>query len=84
MALVRKRSTLQIWGDVIFAIFLREIKGSFNDKFGLSWAIISPMILIVAMVLIRRPFDGGETHGVPTIFFVIYGVVLVQFFLITF
>jgi capsular polysaccharide transport system permease protein len=81
MAVVQKRSALQIWGDVIFAIFLREIKGSFNDKFGLSWAIISPMIMVVVMVVIRQPFDGGDTHGLSTLFFIIYGVLLVQFFL---
>lgn len=81
MALVKKRSTLQIWGDVIFAIFLREIKSSFSDKFGLSWAIISPMIMVVVMVVMRQPFDGGETHGLSTLFFVVYGVVLIQFFL---
>lgn len=84
MAQIDKRNVLKIWGDVIFAIFLREIKSNFNDKFGLSWALISPMIMIAAMVLMRNPFDGGETHGMPTIFFVIYGVILVQFFLSTF
>ncbi|WP_159656117.1 ABC transporter permease [Vibrio atypicus] len=81
MAKVEKRSILQIWGDVIFAIFLREIKGTFNDKFGLSWALISPMIMVVVMVAIRGALSGTETHGMPTIFFVLYGVVLVQFFL---
>ncbi|OLQ92080.1 ABC transporter [Vibrio panuliri] len=84
MAKINKRSTLQIWGDVIFAIFLREIKSNFSDKFGISWALISPMIMITAMVLIRNPFDGGDTHGMPTVFFVVFGVVLVQFFLGTF
>lgn len=81
MAKVEKRSALQVWGDVIFAIFLREIRSSFNDKFGLSWALISPMIMITVMVVIRGAFSGGYTHGMPTAFFVLYGVVLVQFFL---
>ncbi len=81
MAEVKKRTTLQIWGDVIFAIFLREIKSSFNDKFGFSWALISPMIMIVVMVGIRGVLDSGDTHGMPTMYFVVYGVVLVQFFL---
>ena len=81
MALVKKRSTLKIWGDVIFAIFLREIKSNFNDKFGLSWALVSPMIMVVTMVLIRRAFDDGETHGLLRLSWVIYGVLLVQFFL---
>ena len=81
MAEVKKRTTLQIWGDVIFAIFLREIKSRFSDKLGFSWALISPMIMIVVMVGIRGSLDDGDTHGMPTMFFVTYGVVLVQFFL---
>ncbi|MGR5269843.1 ABC transporter permease [Vibrio astriarenae] len=81
MAKVKKRSTLKVWGDVIFAIFLREIKSSFDDKFGLSWALISPMIMIVVMVTIRGALSGGDTHGMPVVFFVLYGVVMVQFFL---
>nr|WP_086937675.1 ABC transporter permease [Thaumasiovibrio occultus] len=81
MARVLKRSAVRIFSDVIFAIFLREIKSTFTDKFGLSWALISPMIMITAMVVIRNPFDGGNTHSMPTAFFVVYGVVLVQFFL---
>ncbi len=83
MAKVIKRNRLKIWADVVFAIFLREIKSTFNDKFGLSWALISPMIMIIAMVLIRNPFDGGNTHSMPTVFFVVYGVVFVRFFLST-
>lgn len=81
MAKVIKRTTLKVWGDVIFAIFLREIKSTFSDKLGLSWALVSPMIMIVVMVSIRGAVDSGDTHNVPTLFFVLYGVVLVQFFL---
>lgn len=81
MAQIKKRDSVKVWGDVIFAIFLREIKSSFDDKFGLSWALVSPMIMIVVMVGIRGAVHGGETHGMPVIFFVLYGVVLVQFFL---
>lgn len=81
MAKVIKRNAIKIWADVIFAIFLREIKNRFSDRLGISWALISPMIMIIALVLIRAPLDGGTTHSVPTTFFVVYGVVLVQFFL---
>ncbi|WP_025565863.1 ABC transporter permease [Psychromonas sp. SP041] len=81
MASVKKRSTLKVWGDVIFAIFLREIKSNFSDKFGLSWALVSPMLMVVVMVAIRGALDSGETHGMPTIYFIVYGVVLIQFFL---
>lgn len=81
MALVKKRSTLAVWGDVIFAIFLREIKSSFNDKFGISWAVLSPVLFILMLSLIRGRFDGGETHTIPTFFFMLYGMILIQFFM---
>ncbi|WP_413701727.1 hypothetical protein ACLKMH_09320 [Psychromonas sp. KJ10-10] len=80
MALVKKRSTLKIWGDVIFAIFLREIKSKFSDKLGISWSVVSPVAFIMMLSFIRGRFDGGETHTVPTFFFMVYGLVLVQFF----
>lgn len=81
MASLAKRSTLKVWLDVIFAIFLREIKSTFSDKFGISWALISPMIMIVVIVAMRAGLDEGNTHGMPTVFFALFGVVLVQFFL---
>lgn len=83
MALVKKRSTLKIWGDVIFAIFLREIKSKFSDKLGISWSVISPVAFIMILSLLRGKMDGGDTHSVPTFFFMVYGMVLVQMFLAT-
>ncbi|MGF1721663.1 ABC transporter permease [Vibrio kyushuensis] len=81
MAKVIQRSNLQVWGDVIFAIFLREIKSKFNDKFGIAWSVISPLAFIFMLAFIRGLMDGGETHGVPTFFFMVYGLLLVQLFL---
>ncbi|WP_160063908.1 ABC transporter permease [Psychromonas sp. L1A2] len=82
MALVKKRSTLKVWGDVIFAIFLREIKSQSTDKIGLIWAVVSPLILIGGMTALRTFASGnGDTHGMPTMFFMVYGMILVQFFL---
>lgn len=81
MALVKKRSTLKVWGDVIFAIFLREIKSSFNDKLGIAWSVISPVAFIFMLAYIRGRMDGGETHTIPTFFFMLFGILLVQFFL---
>ncbi|WP_210447120.1 ABC transporter permease [Vibrio crassostreae] len=81
MAGVKKRSTLQVWGDVIFAIFLREIKSKFNDKLGVSWSVVSPVAFVMILSMVRGRMDGGDTHGVPTFFFMVYGLVLIQFFL---
>lgn len=83
MALVKKRSTLKVWGDVIFAIFLREIKSKFSDKLGISWSVISPVAFIIILSIMRGMMDGGRTHSMPTFFFMVYGMVLVQMFLST-
>jgi capsular polysaccharide transport system permease protein len=82
MALVRKRSVLQVWGDVIFAIFLREIKSQSTDKIGLSWSVVSPLIMIGGMTAMRTFLSGGkDAHGMPIMFFMVYGMILIQFFL---
>ena len=46
MAKVNKRSSFKIWQDVIFALFVREIRAKFNDKLGLGWAILQPVISV--------------------------------------
>ncbi len=82
MAEVKKRSTLQVWGDVIFAIFLREIKSKFNDKVGISWAVISPVSFIFALSFMRNTISGGrDVHGMSTFLFMMIGMALIQFFL---
>ncbi|MDW2322725.1 ABC transporter permease [Vibrio sp. 1159] len=81
MALVEKRSTLKVWGDVIFAIFLREIKSRSNDKLGVAWSVVSPVAFIFMLSYIRGRMDGGETHGIPTFYFMVFGMILVQLFL---
>jgi len=84
MALVQKRSTLTVWGDVVFAIFLREIKTKSTDKIGLIWTVVSPLIMIAGMTAMRSFMSGGgDTHSMPTVFFMIYGMILIQFFLTT-
>ncbi|SFP66779.1 ABC transporter permease [Enterovibrio norvegicus] len=83
MALVNNRSTLLVWRDVIFAIFLREIRSKFNDKLGISWSVVSPLIFILILTLMRSSVDGGTTHTMPTFFFMVYGIMLVQFFITT-
>jgi capsular polysaccharide transport system permease protein len=82
MALVKRRSTLKVWGDVIFAIFLREIKSKFNDKFGIAWAVISPITFIFMLSFMREKMSGGGlSHGMPVIMFMLIGMTFVQFFL---
>lgn len=80
MAIVEKRSTLKVWGDVIFALFLREIKSKSQDKLGVAWSVVSPVMFIFMLSYIRGRIDGGETHGVPTFYFMVFGMILVQSF----
>ncbi len=81
MASTTKRGLLQLWGDVIFAIFVREIKSKSKDKLGVAWSVVSPVTFIFALSYVRGRIDGGDTHGIPTFFFMVFGMVLVQFFL---
>ncbi|MGS2719894.1 ABC transporter permease [Paraglaciecola aestuariivivens] len=83
MTTVTKRSPWVIWKDVIFALFAREIRTGFNDKFGLSWAVLNPIVFIFVLSFIRGRLGGGETHGMPTFTFMAIGILLIQSFLQT-
>lgn len=80
MAKVNKRSSFKIWQDVIFALFLREIRSKFNDKLGLGWAILQPVLFILILSLLRGRLDGGLTHSMPTFIFMVYGMGTILFF----
>jgi capsular polysaccharide transport system permease protein len=83
MTTVLKRNKWEIWRDVIFALFAREIRTGFNDKFGLSWAIINPVIFISVLSFIRGSLGGPETHTIPTFTFMAIGILYIQSFLLT-
>jgi len=68
---------------VIFALFTREIRTGFNDKFGLSWAIINPVAFIVVLSFIRGILNGPYTHTLPTFLFMAVGILFIQSFLKT-
>jgi capsular polysaccharide transport system permease protein len=80
MAKVNKRSSFKIWQDVIFALFLREIRSKFNDKLGLGWAVIQPVLFIMVLSVLRGKLDGGITHTMPTFIFMVYGMSNILFF----
>lgn len=84
MSDIRKRNTIKIWLDVIFALFIREMRVRFNDKFGISWAVIQPVSFILILSVIRGRISGQETYGIPTFIFIAYGLLLIQLFLQTF
>ncbi|WP_289027908.1 ABC transporter permease [uncultured Paraglaciecola sp.] len=83
MASVIKRGPWTIWKDVIFALFVREIRTGFNDKFGISWSVINPVAFIFILSFVRGRMDGGDSHTIPTFVYMAYGLILIQSFLQT-
>ena len=83
MTTVTKRKPWQIWLDVIFALFAREIRVMSNDKLGVSWSVISPVMFIMVLSFLRGRLNGGETHTIPTFLFMAYGLLLMEAFLLT-
>jgi capsular polysaccharide transport system permease protein len=81
MTTVLKRNKWEIWRDVIFALFTREIRTGFNDKFGIAWAVISPVIFIFVLSFLRGRIGGAETHTIPTFTFMAIGILFIQSFL---
>lgn len=81
--IVIKRNTLEIWRDVIFALFAREIRTGFNDKFGLSWAIVNPVVFIFLLSYMRSFVEGSDTHSLETFTFMAIGILFIQSFLQT-
>ncbi|MFT6271101.1 MAG: capsular polysaccharide transport system permease protein [Alphaproteobacteria bacterium] len=83
MTTVLKRNKWEIWRDVIFALFVREIRTGFNDKLGLAWAVISPVIFIFALAFLRDRIGGAEVHTLTTFEFMAIGILFIQTFLQT-
>jgi capsular polysaccharide transport system permease protein len=83
MTTVLKRNKWEIWRDVIFALFVREIRTGFNDKFGIAWAVIQPVAFIFLLAFLRGIIDGEDTHTIPTFTFMAIGILFIQSFLQT-
>lgn len=81
MTTIIKRNNWAIWRDVIFALFVREIKTNFNDRLGLAWAIFQPLSFVFLLSYLRGMITGGDSHTVPTFEFMMYGMLLIQLFL---
>lgn len=81
MPIAQKRTRASLWKDVIFALLLRQLSSKFNDKIGVSWLIIQPVLFILALSLLRGSLDGGNSKGIPTFVFMMLGFVTVLQFL---
>jgi capsular polysaccharide transport system permease protein len=81
-----KRNSIEVLKDVVFALFIREIKTRFGTyRLGLAWAFIEPISFIVVLSTLRSvttsgTFWGAESHGMPYAIFLVLGYVPFQMF----
>ena len=75
------RDHVSAWRKVIFALFLRDLQGQFNDKLGLGWAFIEPFLFIFGLSFLRSLSSTGDAHGLPILIFMMIGLIAVQSFI---
>jgi len=81
-----QRPPLKVLSDVIFALFIRELKTRFGAyRLGLLWAFLEPMLFVLLITAIRsfRSYGGllgGESNGIPFPLFFMLGFVPYKFF----
>lgn len=77
------RSNFRIFRDSLLAFFLREIRNRFGkSRMGYAWALIQPVIFMVALGGARYLVSGGrggDVHGVTHLYFLWIG--LIPFFM---
>ena len=74
------QNQIKAWKNVLFALFLRELQSKFNDKFGLSWALIEPFMFIFIISFGRSFIAGDDVHTVPVFVFMFVGFLNVMTF----
>ena len=69
------RSALVTMRDVIFAIFMRELKTRFGAyRLGFAWAVLEPLSFIVFMSWLRSLLGYSDVYGVPMLMFFALGI----------
>ncbi len=74
------QNQIKAWKNVLFALFLRELQSKFNDKFGMSWALIEPFMFIFVIAYGRSLISGDDVHTVPVFMFMFIGFLNVMTF----
>lgn len=75
------RSALVTMRDVVFAIFMRELKTRFGAyRLGLVWAIVEPLSFILIMSWIRLLVGDGDVYGIPGMIFFALGILQYNLF----
>ncbi len=75
------RTSLQVLRDVIFALYLRELKTRFGTyRLGLAWAFLEPMAFILILTTVRSFRGAGDLFTIPMPLFFMLGYVPFQLF----
>ncbi len=75
------RSGLSAMKDVIFAIFLRELKTRFGSyRLGYLWAVIEPLSFVLIVSWLRSYFNEENVYNIPIYVFFAIGYMGYQLF----
>lgn len=68
--------SFRVFTNVVFALFLREIKTRFGEsRLGYAWVVIEPMLHIVFLILVFSFLRSQMMPQVPFILFMITGLI---------
>jgi len=78
---MNKRSSVEIFKSVIFALFLREIQTRFGTrKLGYLWMILDPLSMVIIFTLIKTATNNNAMPGVSYPVFLASGFLTYDFF----
>ncbi len=85
MSTLKHFKELNIFRELLFALTLREIKVRYKETiFGVGWAIIQPLSLMIVFTIIFSIFLKVETDGIPYPLFAYSGLLPWTFFTTSF
>ncbi|PJF20533.1 MAG: phosphate ABC transporter permease, partial [Phototrophicales bacterium] len=77
----KPRSSLVVTRDVIFALYLRELKARFGlYRLGLAWALLEPVAVIAILSTIKSMWFGDSVQGIEYPIFFMLGFMGYQIF----
>ena len=75
------RTGLNAMKDVVFAIFLRELKTRFGGyRLGYFWAVLEPLAFVLILGWLRTFISADTVYGVPIFVFFALGYLTFQLF----
>ena len=75
------RSPLSVMSDVIFAVFMRELKTRFGTmKLGVAWLVLEPLAFVLVFSSMWTLRGITEIAGMPVVLMILTGMMTVKFF----